>query len=377
MAKRRPSQSLEEKEDMAGFKADALPQLSEDEPCFYSDLQIVPRDLGRRMSREVDETRRRQARYGDQICERESSGYRLSPKCSLITGLGETEIELKRLRGMGHYRYLLDLRYSFGLAVRVLLKEEEAEQVTALQKSQAEVQGSQSSILFSLPPEIRDKIYDLVSSEVDGDNHTFYHFTVVDDNAAIQSLTITDSLHRSGNLRPLRLAGQDIRILQVCRQLREEALPWVYRNARLPFASLEETLKLLLLIGDVGCSNIQRLRLDWFNLWDSEKLENEHRNDPRLSLCTLAWPYTTTDPCVRLIHQCHRLRHISIRFDDDWLLRVPEQDFKQDTRIRGLCALRGIQEVEILGLDFQPIEEDCPLAQWLSDQLIGANKKDV
>lgn len=51
--------------------------------------------------------------------------------------------------------------------------------------------------------------------------------------------------------------------LQVCKQMRAEALPYAFRHTHFEVWGLDELMKLLLMLGRVGRTNVESLTFTW------------------------------------------------------------------------------------------------------------------
>ena len=238
-------------------------------------------------------------------------------------------------------------------------------------------------MLFVLPREIRETIYNFVFEDVHywkGKRDLDYYYPELDYQVAwvttgSSSSSIVDEVGdedpTSGFCFPFPPDTHNTSILRVNRQMRREALPLAYRRTQLSLANMDHLINLLVAVGRIGRENIQRLQFDWKSYTETDNIEQQ--------LFSYLPPLLHAKTCVRLLKQCKRLRHLRIDFDGDAIFHHGHPDvFKTNPGILELCSLRGIFEtVEIWAVSdhFECLEvfEDSPLTNWLRDEMKRSN----
>lgn len=216
-------------------------------------------------------------------------------------------------------------------------------------------------MLGRLPMEIRDKIYKLVLPRGewqvgDVDNYNGFNFV-----GSIGDL--------SGYYFPF---SNELTILRVNRQMRQEALPLAYRRTIFRVDDMEDLIKLLIAVGRIGRDNIESLDLAWESRADSELQWDEapHSDDRLLTL-----PSLHASRCVQLLKQCKRLKSLRLYFERDLISNIPPNVFKINPGIYELCSVRAFKRVQICDLAREPIEQ-LGLAKWLKGELEFSGKVD-
>ena len=193
--------------------------------------------------------------------------------------------------------------------------------------------------IFKLPLEIRRKIY-------------FYaipqgRWSIVDDDELQYDRLPRGVGDIGGFFYPL---SKDVEVLQVCKQMRHEALPLAYQMTAFDLGDLDDVIKLLLAIGSCGRDNIESLRFSWESKSDPN-CSWENVSDPDKAYLT---PPTQNVPnCVLLLKACRRLRHLGICFSKELVTNMRAEDFFDNSGIKSLCSLKSTAKLEIYDqLDF-------------------------
>ncbi|KAK2052807.1 hypothetical protein LY76DRAFT_582861 [Colletotrichum caudatum] len=341
MAKRKPTFSLQEMEDRLGYSVDPLVH-SGAVGCLYSDLRPVPQSIYEKTLREFEEnqTARHHLHRGS-IGSTESSAY------TMVVTRGEDVITITQRTGKGYYTFSVDLNYGFGLQISFLLSQEEGLRL------QFRAGNSTNGNLFSLPREVRDRIYALAIPQSE--------WQIADVDQFDRNIFAGALGDPTGYYYPL---SKDLTLLRVSKDIRDEALPLAYRKMIFRLDDLDDLVKLLLAIGNIGRDNIQSVIFPWESRSDLEERWKECRDFDGLSG---ALPKLHTSKCAQLLRQCKRLRFMRLQFQEDFLATIPPLVFKTDPGIQGLLHLPRIQKVEICDLADMGVEH-C-LAIWLKTQI--------
>jgi hypothetical protein len=164
--------------------------------------------------------------------------------------------------------------------------------------------------------------------------------------------------------------SQNISALLVNKWIRQEALPFAYRSIRFKFDDMDDFIKFGLSIGRIGRNNVESLELFWLSSSDLEATSNPKDIDLRL-------PSLHVVRCVQLLKQFKRLRYLRLIFDEELLLATPCEDFKLDSGIRELSSIRGLQFVEVWGLNKEPLDSTFDCAKWLKQRLEDRIRVDI
>lgn len=254
----------------------------------------------------------------------------------------------------GLYRCSCDLTFDFGLELPLLFTEVEAARAVLVSELSVDIPNIETPGLFELPLELRLRIYRFAIPR----GHWDINNTEVFDHDVLPRC-LGDP---SGYYFPL---SKQISLLLASKRLRHEALPLAFRHTTFRLEDMDDLAKLLVAVGQIGRANIESLQFPWASrsdlqcMWEKfPRAEDNHLKLPSLHVST----------CMRLLHQCSRLRKIRILFDEDLLLNIRADEFKTNEGIQSLCSMQGFPHVEILGLNGD-IMENCPLAQWLGEIL--------
>lgn len=208
-------------------------------------------------------------------------------------------------------------------------------------------------MFFKLPKELRDKIYifalpkgEWKIGDVDSSNELNFAGGIGDP---------------SGFYFPL----SSLTVLRVNRQMRQEALPLAYRRTVFHLDDMDDLIKLLIAVGDIGRDNIESLELAWQSRtdfecqWAEAPVPNEH---------SLTLPTLHVAKCVQLLKQCKSLRFLRLYFESDLILGMSPDAYKADPGICELCSVRGIERVEIWDLGYELLEQ-CGFVKWLKEAI--------
>jgi len=115
-------------------------------------------------------------------------------------------------------------------------------------------------MFFRLPKELRDKIYG---------------FALPKGELKIKDGNSFDEVNFAGGIGDLGgfyfPLSNDLVVLRVNRQMRQEALPFVYRSTVFQLDDMDDLIKLLIAVGQIGRDNIESLELVWESRTDSER----------------------------------------------------------------------------------------------------------
>jgi hypothetical protein len=208
-------------------------------------------------------------------------------------------------------------------------------------------------MFFKLPRELRDKIYTFALpigewkiGDVDSSNGLDFAGGIGDP---------------SGFYFPL----SNLSVLRVNRQIRQEALPLAYRSTVFQVDDLDDLIKLLIAVGDIGRDNIESLELAWQSRsdfewqWAEAPLPNEH---------SLTLPTLHVTKCVQLLKRCNSLRFLRLYIESDYVLGMSPDAYKTDPSIHELCSVRGVERLEICDLGHEPLEQ-CGFVKWLKEAM--------
>ncbi|KAL8949470.1 MAG: hypothetical protein Q9222_004418 [Ikaeria aurantiellina] len=260
---------------------------------------------------------------GQQDPKRYSSN--LATAYTIDPGEGSSTVTIKRTSRAMH-GFEVDVRLG-DVRLPLVLTGVEAYCVLHLAKIRSGIPPSTEQAPFlKLPREIRDRIYEFAIPEsyerVDVPDRPFkYRF-------------IPGLADPSGVFFPV---GARHGLLEVCRRLREEALPLVYRQTAFLLDDVDHTVRFLMAVGKIGRENIESLQL----VWASNK-ENYFRwpLDPVL-------PTNHAERCIQLLKQCKRLSKLILYFEQSIVPNMSPEAFKSDPGIRGLCSIGGLREVQL------------------------------
>lgn len=154
-------------------------------------------------------------------------------------------------------------------------------------------------------------------------------------------------------------------ILVLNRQIRMEALPTAFRSLSLAAMDIDELVRFLIVIGDIGRSNIESLSCYWES---KSEMEIRWATDSNSSDPTLALPNLHVTKVGHLLRQCQRLRYLQLYLEEDSIRHMNLESFKTDSGVKELCTARKIERVEIFDFDHQRYEGN-ELTQWLKENI--------
>jgi hypothetical protein len=143
-------------------------------------------------------------------------------------------------------------------------------------------------------------------------------------------------------------------VLKVNRQIRQEALPLAYRKTAFWLDDMDDVIKLLIAVGQIGRDNIRSLQFPWTSRseiayrWE----ESPHADDNDIRL-----PALHVLKCVQLLRLCKRLESLRICFNRDVLENNSENQFTTDPGIAGLSTLGGVRTLEIVDHACESLEQ--------------------
>ncbi|KAK4095706.1 hypothetical protein N658DRAFT_502361 [Parathielavia hyrcaniae] len=208
---------------------------------------------------------------------------------------------------------------------------------------------------FSLPREIRDKIYIFAIPRGE------WRITNIDE---FEQENLTGGIgDPSGFYYPL---SKDLVVLRANKQMRLEALPFAYRRTTFILDDLDDVIKLLVAIGQVGRDNIESLRFPWESRTDLEFTWKAGSPDSDES--PLRLPVLHASRCVQLLRQCKRLKHLRLYFEEELVLSMKPDDFMADPGVKELSSLQGITRLEVWDLGDSSLEH-CRTAKLLREKI--------
>ncbi|KAL8905734.1 MAG: hypothetical protein Q9207_002448 [Kuettlingeria erythrocarpa] len=358
MAKARPSPTLLEMEMKLGYKVDSLTYPNKNMDCFYSDLRHVPESNYCKTLQEFDE-------YEMRTHRKDKSKFleRALPELDVVHTATYDDHTVSLTRNTDAYLYnnTVEIHLGCGFNLALLVTDEEAFDTLSVVKLRQNTSSNFTPLLFRLPCEIRDKIYDIALPKGN------WHIEDVDDfNRCNFIRSIGDP---SGFYFPL---SSKVAALGVNRQMRQEALPFAYRRTLFHLDDMDDLVKLLVAVGKVGRDNIEMLELAWESRADSELKwdENQNMDDSSLLLPTLH-----TARCIQLLKQCKRLRSLRLCLEKDLMNDISADDFKALPGIHELSSLRGIKRVQICDLGYEPVDGHGP-AKWLREKMESSTEEE-
>ncbi|EEQ35494.1 hypothetical protein McanMca71_003090 [Microsporum canis] len=346
MAKQREALSLGTMERMLGYKVAVLDGPDERQQWFYSDLTPVPETVYERTRKELDDYQKRNEILDHKGLSRKNN---FPPSFTKAIEHGQDVIHIERKGILGLYSFTAYIQYGFGFDLALVLTESEA-----LKFRNTASNNAGKSLTPILPQELRDIIYDFSLPYGKWQKHDA-------DNEFDTSTFLTGLGDPSGFYFPL---SNSLAILAVNKQIRTEALPLAYQNTLFHLDDIDDFLRFGMAIGSIGRENVRSLEFAWESRADFSTQSPSDSGEEEL-LGRL--PLIHASRCVKLLKEFTKLRILRLWFDSDILNYLPLKNFKTDLGICGLCSLRGMERVDILGLDIDPTA--CPIAKWLKDTL--------
>lgn len=249
---------------------------------------------------------------------------------------------LSQDKDVGVHRFSVNVCYGTGFGLSLALNYCEANRTLASLKLRPNVVDNSSSPLFRLPLEIRNRIYELampdgmweVSDIEDFDRSTF-------------TAAVGDP---SGFCFPL---SKHLSVLSISKQVRQEALPLAYRRTTFRFDDMDDLLKLLVAVGQIGRANIGSLEFPWESRVD---LENSWDQDSSSVEAPITLPHLHVQTCMRLLQQCKRLRFLRIRFPTKVLLDMDLSTLMADPGVHALFSMHAVEAVEIQSMEYESVK---------------------
>jgi hypothetical protein len=87
----------------------------------------------------------------------------------------------------------------------------------------------------------------------------------------------------------------------------------------------------------------------------------------------LRLPSLHVSRCVQILKLFKKLGYLRLVLDAEILSTISCEDRKFDSGIRELSSLRGLQLVEVRGLNREPLESTFDCAKWLKETLENRN----
>lgn len=214
-------------------------------------------------------------------------------------------------------------------------------------------------MFLKLPREIRDQIYTLALP------HRTWRMPSVE---FLERVLLTGGIgDPHGSLFPL---GEDLGLISVSKQTRQEALPLAYRTMAFHLDDMDDLLKLLIAVGETGRNNIESLYFHWESKSD---LQRKWEDNPRADDHSLQLPNLHVIKCVQLLKQCSRLRSLRLYFESDLIDQMDPIMFRSDPGIQALQSVR-VHKVEIYSLGHESLEQHS-LVHWLKTEMERATPR--
>lgn len=162
--------------------------------------------------------------------------------------------------------------------------------------------------------------------------------------------------------------NNDLSILRVNKQIRQEALSIAYRRTFFRLDDIDDFIKIAISIGQIGRENIQSVEFSWESRSDFRHRmdQNSDFEDDHFQLPALHVPR-----CVQLLRECRRLEFLRLRFEPDMIASMSSSVFRTDPGIRELSSVHGIQRVEIGDTICEPLDH-YEQVKWLKRELESA-----
>lgn len=209
---------------------------------------------------------------------------------------------------------------------------------------------------FDLPREIRDKIY--ICAIPRG------KWRIADIEEFEQDNLTGGIGDPSGFYYPL---SKDLAVLRANKQMRLEALPFAYRRTTFILDDLDDAIKLLVAIGQVGRENIESLGFPWESRTDLEFMWKAGF-PPGSGEAPLGLPVLHASRCVQLLRQCKRLKHLRLSFEEELVVNMKPDHFMADPGVKELSSLQGITRLEVWDLGDSSLEH-CRIAKLLREKI--------
>ncbi|KAH8659474.1 hypothetical protein BGZ61DRAFT_465405 [Ilyonectria robusta] len=356
MAKFTSRPSIPEMEERLGFTANSMTPPDPATERFYCDLKPVPDNTSKQLFREYDELNKT-----NQTHRRMAKPSLVLPKMgeSLVIEYDGNRVVITRADRVGFYIYSIDISYNGGFFLPLLFTENEASWAISAAKFPSIETPHDDSPFLKLPRELREKIYsfalpqrELGIKDIDAFDHLIFPAGVGDPSGFFFQLE------------------KEPTILKASRQIRQEALPFVYRNTTFCLDDMDDVVKFLVAIGRIGRSNITSLQFPWESMNDiGRKVEQSPHDDDSGPIL----PSLHALRCVQLLKECRRLQFLQICLDQDIFENTSVHEFMADPGIAALCTLRGIRTLEVVDNTDESLEEH-PAVKRLHEEMKMANK---
>ncbi|KAK3686837.1 hypothetical protein LTR37_019428 [Vermiconidia calcicola] len=339
MAKRKLTYTLCEMEEVLGYTVQSCDQRTRTKKRYYSDLRPVPDTACEETEKDFEAYHRlRHDVSQDRILKGSLSGLEVIETSTV----GEDCVTVFQDTAIGVHRFSVNIWHGTGFDLSVALNYCEASRTLAIVKSRPNVAYDTRSPLFRLPREIRNRIYDLTMA------HGVWEVSDLEDfDRSTFPAAVGDP---SGFYFPL---SKDLPILRVSAQVRQEVLPFAYRRTTFRFDDMDDLLKLLVAVGQIGRGNIESLEFPWESRVD---LEDSWNQDPNPGEGPIPMPKVHVLKCMSLLQQCKRLKFLCIRFPTEVLLNLDLSAFMADPGVHALCSIHGVERVEIQSMDHESLK---------------------
>lgn len=250
---------------------------------------------------------------------------------------------------IGFYRYAVDIKHSCGFSLPLLFTETEASLALSCPKLPSIESSGSDSPFLNLPRELREKVYrlalpprELGIKDIDAFERQCFPVAIGDPSGFFFQL------------------GQEPAILGVNKQIRQEALPFAYRSTTFCLDDLDDAVKVLVGVGQIGRDNMTSLQFPWESKNEIQSIleMSPHSGDVPLEL-----PLLHVSRCVQLLKECKRLELLRICLDDDIFDHVSASKFLADPGIEGLCSLRHLGTLEVVDPRDETLEEHPTVKQ--------------
>merc|ERR1711939_1302572 len=232
--------TLAEMEKKLGYRVDSLNYPEDGVQRFYSDLRPVLTSPYERTKKDFEELKNQK--------EYEITSETILPD----HGVPQDIVTFTRRTYVGLYSLAVDIHYGFGLHLPLLFSKNEAYRALAVPKLQPNTTSVLESMFFNkLPKELRDKIY-LFALPIE-------EWSIGD----VDSSNELDFAGGIGDLTGFYFPLSSLAMLRVNKQMRQEALPLAYRRTVFHLDDMDDLIRLLIAVGDIGRDNIESLELAW------------------------------------------------------------------------------------------------------------------
>ncbi|KAF3479940.1 uncharacterized protein GIQ15_06916 [Arthroderma uncinatum] len=350
MAKQRSVLTLDEMEKRLGYKVAVLDNPNEKRERFYSDLTPVPESVYEQTRKELDDYHKREQMQDHRgLLETNALAAHFVKKIEY----GEDVVHIQRRSYTSLYSFTVDIRYGSDFSLPLVLTANDVLKLLVATRPQYNWPESQESLLFKLPQELRDAIYELTlpdgkweKSDINNEFDISTFFTGLGD--------------PDGFYFPL---NKELGVLMVNKQIRREVLPLAFQNTLFYFDDMDDFIRFGVSIGSIGRRNITSLEFSWES--KADLCLSPTVSDEDSLLCRL--PSIHVSRCISLLKQFRKLKRLRLWFDSEVLSNMSLDDFKMDPGIDKLCSLQGLKHVDILSFGVDPTA--CPISAWLKETM--------